>query len=393
MAIAEEEVPVEAEAERFQTEKIAAISFAHGSHDIYFSFLPTLLPLLKQAYGFGNTQAGLLQIFYQAPALLQPFIGHLSDRFNLRWLIILAPTLSAAMVTLIGVAPSYGVMGVLLLAAGFSTAAFHSIAPALVGIFSGKRVGSGMSIFMVGGELGFALGPLIVVGAVGYLTLRGLPWLMTYGILVSVILYLRIKDAPVVLRSAAGPALPFRQALYNMRGIMLPLLGMGFTTAFLNASIGTYLPTFMKDEGSTLFIAGASFSVIELAATAGTLFSGWLSDRFGRRVILLFAVIASPLFCFVFLSVHGAAQFVMLLAIGFSSYCYTPAVMAMVQEHYSENRALANGVYQAIQFGVRSLVVVLVGALADRFGLRPVFWFNAAVMFASLPFVFLLPKR
>jgi FSR family fosmidomycin resistance protein-like MFS transporter len=393
MATAEGVLPVEAEADTFRTEKIITIAAAHGSHDIYFSFLPTLLPLLKQTYGFGNAEAGLLQIFWQGPALFQPLIGHLSDRFNLRWLIILAPSLSAAMVTLVGVAPTYSVIALLLLVAGFSTAAFHAVAPAMVGLYSGKNVGRGMSFFMVGGELGFAIGPLVVVAAVGYLTLRGLPWLMALGVLASVILYLRIQAAPGVARASAENALPARQALRNMRGMMLPLVGLTFATSFLNASVGTYLPTFMRDEGSSLLVAGASFSVIEVAATFGTLFSGWLSDRFGRRVILVFSMVSSPLFAFLFLSVHGAPQFAALLAIGFASYCYVPPVMAMVQEHFSENRALANGVYLAIQFCVRSLVVVLVGALGDRFGLRPVFWFNAAMMFAALPFVWMLPRR
>ena len=120
--------------ETFQTVEVATIAFAHGAHDMFFSFIPTIQPLLMEKLSLSNAQAGLFTLFLQGPSLLQPLIGGLADRRNLRWLIILAPVLSATMITLTGLAPSYGVLALLMLIAGFSTAGFHSIAPVMAAV-------------------------------------------------------------------------------------------------------------------------------------------------------------------------------------------------------------------------------------------------------------------
>ena len=178
--------------ETFHFPEVVTVAAAHAAHDTYFAYLPTILPLLIKSLLLNTTQAGLLTACSQIPSLLQPVLGHLADRKNLKLLVILAPALSGLLVTLVGVAPSFGVAAMLLLLAGFSTAGFHAIAPSMVSARAGRKVGRGMGFFMVGGEVGFGLGPLIVVAAIGFLTLKGLPWLMTLGMLTSVVFYFRL---------------------------------------------------------------------------------------------------------------------------------------------------------------------------------------------------------
>ncbi|HMN60713.1 MAG TPA: MFS transporter, partial [Anaerolinea sp.] len=184
--------------ETFQTVEVATIAFAHGAHDMFFSFIPTIQPLLMEKLSLSNAQAGLFTLFLQGPSLLQPLIGGLADRRNLRWLIILAPVLSATMITLTGLAPSYGVLALLMLIAGFSTAGFHSIAPVMAAVRSGNKLGRGMGFFMIGGEFGYGVGPLVAVATVSALTLRGLPWLIIFGLLCSIILYTRFRSVNTV---------------------------------------------------------------------------------------------------------------------------------------------------------------------------------------------------
>src|SRR5512143_3203850 len=94
----------------FQTGAVVTIAAAHGAHDTYFSFLPTILPLLIQNLSLNTAQAGVLSACTQIPNLVQPLIGHLADRKNLKVLVILAPALSSFLITLVGVAPSFGVI-------------------------------------------------------------------------------------------------------------------------------------------------------------------------------------------------------------------------------------------------------------------------------------------
>lgn len=379
--------------DEFHTAEVVTVAAAHGAHDTYFSYLPTILPLLIQNLSLNTAQAGLLSAVSQLPNLLQPLIGHLADRKDLKLLVVLAPALSGFLITMIGVAPSFGVTALLLLLAGFSTAGFHAIGPAMVGARSGKQVGRGMGFFMVGGELGFGLGPLLVVAAIGVLGLRGLPWLMTLGLLVSVILYFRLKDASTVRRVENQPSLPIGQALREMRGLILPITGIIFITGFLNANIVNYLPTFMSREGAVFSLAGASLAIVELSATVGVFCMGLISDRIGQRNIAILGTLVSVIFSAGFLASRGPLQIVMLLGVGLSAFVANPAFLVMIQNKFKANRSLANGVYMSVSFIVRSIVVVIVGLLADQFGMRTVFAWSAGAALLAIPLMIFLPKK
>jgi len=384
------EKPAEGE---FHTAEVVTVAAAHGANDTYFAYLPTLLPLLIQNLALNTTQAGLLSAFNQIPNLLQPVIGHLADRKNMKMLVVLAPAISGLLLTLVGVMPSFGLAAILLLLAGFSTAGFHSIAPAMVSARAGRQVGRGMGFFMVGGELGFGIGPLVVVATIGYLTIRGLPWLMSLGILASLILYFRLKNVSTVRPAQSEASLPVRQALAQMKGLMLPIVAILFTTGFLNANIVNYLPTFMSGEGMAFALAGASLSVVELAGTLGVLWMGLVSDRLGQRAIALWGTVASAIFSLGFLLAHGWLQMILLMGIGLTAFIANPAYLAMIQARFTSNRSLANGVYMSSSFVLRSIVVVIVGMLADRFGMRAVFTGSALAALLSAPIILLLPKR
>jgi FSR family fosmidomycin resistance protein-like MFS transporter len=379
--------------DEFHLSEVVTVAAAHGAHDTYFSYLPTILPLLIKNLALNTTQAGLLTVFSQIPNLLQPVIGHLADRKNLKMLVVLAPTLSGILITLVGVAPSFGLAGLLLLLAGFSSAGFHAISPTMVSAQAGRKVGRGMGFFMVGGELGFGLGPLMVVAAIGYLTLRGLPWLMTLGMLASVILYFRLKTASTVRHAQAEAGLPVPQALRQMSGLMLPIMSITFITGFLSANIVNYLPTFMSSEGAVFALAGASLAVVELSGTLGALLMGLFSDRLGQRNVVLYGTLISVLFSAGFLLLRGWMHIAMLVGVGMSAFVANPAFLSIIQTRFTRNLSLANGVYMSSSFILRSIVVVLVGFMADHYGMRPVFVGSVLVTLLSLPFIFMLPKK
>lgn len=382
-----------AEQDDFQTAEVITVAGAHGAHDTYFSFLPTILPLLIEKFAISTTQAGLLTAFSQLPNLLQPVIGLLADRKNLKMLVVLAPALSGSLITLIGVAPNYGTVALLLLLAGFSTACFHSIAPAMVGAGSGRKVGRGMGFFMVGGELGFGIGPILVVAAIGYLTLSGLPWLMTLGLLASFILYFRLRNVSTVRQIENKSSLPVRQVLKELPGIFLPIISTVFITGFLVANLVNYLPTFMAREGAAFSLAGISLSIVEISGTLGVLIMGLYSDRLGHRNVAIAGTLGSVIFSAGFLWASGWLQIVMLAGAGMTAFVSNPAFLAIIQTRFQNNRSLVNGIYMSCSFILRSVVVVIVGYLADRFGMRPVFAWSAAVSLLAVPILLLLPGR
>jgi len=376
--------------EKFHTDRVTTVSIGHAVHDTYTAFLAPMLPVFIENLSLSKTEAGLLSIFNQAPSLLQPVIGHLADRKDLRLLAVMTPAASATAMSLLGVAPSYLVLAFLLMATGLSSATLHSIAPVIVGRLSGRHLGRGMGFWMVGGELGRTLGPLVIVTAIQFLGLKGTPWLMVGGWLTSLLLAIRLWNVDV--RPAGGSqGLPWRKALRLMGPLLLPLLGIITVRAFMSSALTTYLPVFLTEEGAALWFAGVSLSVLEAAGIVGALMGGSLSDRFGRRVVLLVSLLVTPLLMLVFLAVSGWLRFPLLLMMGFTALSVTPVVMALVQETSPENRALANGLYMSTSFIIRSGAIVALGAASDLLGMRTAFLGSAIITLLGLPFILFLP--
>ena len=235
------------------------------------------------------------------------------------------------------------------------------------------------------------MGPLIIVAALGLVKLEGTPWLMAGGILASAVLYVRLRD--VTSQSGRGNrSRPWRQALRALRPMMVPVIGITVVRSFMASALGTFLPTFLKSEGSNLWFAGAALAVFEAAGMVGSLTAGSLSDRVGRRRILAVAMaLASPLMA-AFLLTHGTARLPILIALGMCALSIMPVMMALLQESFPENRALVNGIYLGLSFLTNAAATVALGALADGYSMRAAFTFSAAVPLVGLPMVWLLPK-
>jgi FSR family fosmidomycin resistance protein-like MFS transporter len=325
-----------------RTPKVATIAAAHAVHDTYSSFLPPLLPVFIDKLSLTRAEAGLLAAFLQGPSLPQPLIGHLGDRRDVRAFVVLTPAVTAISMSLLGVAPDYGVIALLLLTAGVSSAVLHAVAPVVTGRFSGRRLGFGMGFWMVGGELGRTLGPIVVVSAVAILGLAGLPWLMVGGLAASALLALAMRGVtprPSTIERKGDRG----KAWLSVRSFFLPLIGIVIARAVMLAAFTTFLPVFLREEGLSLWWAGASLSVLEGAGVAGALTGGAASDRLGRKRVLAGSLLLTPVLMFAFVYAAGWGRLPLLLGLGFAGLMATPVIMAAVLESFPDNRALAIG--------------------------------------------------
>jgi FSR family fosmidomycin resistance protein-like MFS transporter len=379
-------------AEGFQTGKVVTIVGGHAVHDTYTAFLPPLLPKLIETLSLSNTAAGALSAFLQIPSLAQPFIGRLADRTTLRWMVVAAPAVTGTLMSLLGWAPVYAVLAVMLFFAGLSVAAFHAVAPVAVGRLSGKELGRGMGLFMVGGELGRTVGPLVVVSALGVLSLRYLAVLMVAGWVTTVVVYIQLRRVPM-RPPQVRREIPWRTALGCMRRIMLLLGGAVVSRVLMTLAVTIYLPVYLTEEGLSLFFAGAALTIVEAAGIAGAFLGGWMSDRLGRRWVLWVGHLVSPVFLVAFVLAEGWVRVPILLGLGLTLLSIQPVYMAIVQEQFPDMRAFANGVYLSMTFVIRSVAVIGLGVIADAFGFTTAFMVGCVAMVAGVPFVRLLPDR
>jgi FSR family fosmidomycin resistance protein-like MFS transporter len=204
----------------------------------------------------------------------------------------------------------------------------------------------------------------------------------------SLILLLTLKKIPGRTDTTGR----IRELLPVIRKLFIPLAIAITLRLFMNVSMTTYLPIFMKSEGASLFVAGASLSILEIAGVGGALLSGSISDRFGRRPVLLVIAVLSSLCVLIFLNVKGWLMVPILLAVGFTSLSAGPVFLAIVQDHVPHNRAVGNGIYITTAFLARSLVSFLIGLAGDLIGLRGAFFWSAILAIFSIPAILALPK-
>jgi FSR family fosmidomycin resistance protein-like MFS transporter len=187
---------------------------------------------------------------------LNPLIGYLDDRTNLKALLIFAPSITATLMVTLGLMPSYASLVILLLLVGLSVASLHALSPALLARVSGKDTGKAMSFFMASGELGRTFGPILATGAASYFSLKDLWTLAIPAWLVSAVMFTRLWK--VRHTSARGSNL--RGILPNVWRFFIPLTLITVTRTFMVSALGTFLPTFLKGEGAALWAAGVTLS-------------------------------------------------------------------------------------------------------------------------------------
>ncbi|MBN1294435.1 MAG: MFS transporter [Candidatus Latescibacteria bacterium] len=382
------------EKEQFQSGNVILISFAHLLHDVYSSFLAPILPLLINKHGISYTVAGLLSVIQRLPSLLNPFVGILADKISVRYFVIIAPALTATVMSLLGLAPHYAVLMILCFLMGISATMFHVPAPVMIKHIAGDRIGKGMSYFMLGGELARTLGPLTILGAVSLWGLEGTYRLIPFGIVSSLILYLKFKNIRVSDNFKNRKInIGIRQTFIHLLPFFTNITFVVFFRASMVAALTFFLPTFMTSRGSSLWVSGISLSIVQFAGAAGTLCCGTISDRFGRIPSLIILLTITPVLMLIFMSVNGIFTIPLLIILGFTLFASNPVLLALVQDIDTEHPSFVNGIYMMLTFLVGSVPVVLVGRLGDTLGLETTYRIAAFLAFGSIPFILRLSRH
>ncbi len=379
---------------KFQTGNVIAISFAHFVHDIFSSFVAPLLPLLIDKHNISLSLAGFLTVIQRLPSLFSPLIGLLADRLPVRYILILAPSITATAMSLIGIAPGYIFLLILLLCAGIGIALFHVPGPVMIKRVSGYRTGKGMSFFMFGGEMARSVGPIVVLGAVSLWGLEGTYRLMPLGLFASFLLYLRFRKIPIsdAFRKKDKQT-GVVSTLIKYYPVFLQITGIIFFTSMIKSALTTFLPTYVTTTGSSLWAGGISLAIYQLAGAVGTFFSGTISDKLGRRKTLIITSLISTALMWLYTTQGESLAIPLLIMLGFFMFASTPVLLAVVNEIDSEHAAFLNGIFMTINFLFSALAVIIIGVLGDLIGLQMTYSISPLFGLLAIPFIAGLKER
>jgi len=354
----------------FKKEKVLTISSAHFAHDIFSSFLAPLLPLLIEKLGLSLSMVAFLDIIRRIPALFNPLLGLMAEKTNVKYFVILTPSVTAISMSMLGLASSYFILVLLLFIAGISSALFHIPSPTMIKQSSGEQTGRGMSYFMVGGEFARTMGPILITSAVSWWGLDGSYKLMPIGIIASILLYIRFKDFDTSIKAKKFEKGDIKAVLKQHKNLFWFLASFILFNAALKSSLSLYLPVYLVKNGNSLWYAGVALSILQFAGVIGVFYSGKLSDRLGRKKILLFSSIGSIIFMALFLYTQNI---VVLGLLGVFVFAPAPVLMALVQDTNSPMPTFMHSIYMGINFGLSSIVVLLIGYMGDSYGLNNTF--------------------
>ena len=342
----------------------------HLLNDGFASFYAPLLPLLIDRLDLSLAMAGLLgTVRILVNSLLQPGLGHLVDRTQRPFLVVLGPLLTVTAMVFIGRAASFEQLLIIMLVAGLGTALFHPAAAALVSAGDYGRRGLMMALFSSGGSFGGALAPIVIVAYTQVFTLDLTPWLILPGFAIlagfAIPLQRTLPPASAVVHHERIRAHHIPQRLIVLWFAIV--LRAAAATAF-----ATFLAVIVADRGGSTFAGAAAISAFLLTGAAGGFLAGNLSDRFGRKAILLGSMALAGPSLLLFLYGPTSLLLPVIAVAGLFALSSNPVGVVAAQECLPGRTGLVSGLVMGLAWGVGGLALTPIGWLADRYGLIPV---------------------
>jgi MFS transporter, FSR family, fosmidomycin resistance protein len=368
---------------------MAALASGHLATDFANGALPALLPFLADEFDLSYVLVGVAMLAWAfSSSILQPLFGLWSDRRGALWLLPAGLAFGGVGIGLATVAPSYWLCLALITLSGLGTAAYHPEGSKFASYVSGRRRASGMSLFSIGGNVGYALGPIAATALVVQFGLESglllaLPCLVVSALLVGAMPYLRgFEPSREAVHAAAGE---------DRRGAILALLGVVAFRSISWFGLITFVPLYEVSRGNSEAYGNRLLAAMLLLGGVGTLAAGPLADRYGRRPVLVASVLATGPLILGYLAIGGVVGAVALALVGPCVIGTFGVTMVMSQEYLPRHIGLASGLTIGLSIGLGGVAAVGLGALADAVDLESALYVCAVAPFAALVLCALLP--
>jgi FSR family fosmidomycin resistance protein-like MFS transporter len=375
-----------------------SLTLGHFCTDMLGGAMPIVVGLyLKDTLHLDLTQIGLLLGAYKlTSSLTQPIFGFLSDRYGGRWFAVGGVLWLAVLQGLVGFMPTFGSATFVAALAGFGSAAFHPQGASGANLAAGSKKTMGVAMFMLGGNTGFAVGPILAALVMGWFGIHGTWVLASIALVIVPMLYFltgQAQPTTAAARKSANWKLELNP-IFTATAIVALILVMSLR-AWSQESFSTFMPQFFvqiahfgKAEASLLS------SIMLFVLAFGSLTGGMLADRVGGgRVMIVSMLISAPLMAIIFLLGDQRAFWVAPF-LGFASGAAWPPMLVMAQSLFHKNAGVGSGVALGFVFAMGGLGLQLTGWLAEpvHLGLYTAMLLLSLIPLTTAVLVFFLPR-
>jgi MFS transporter, FSR family, fosmidomycin resistance protein len=362
----------QATAERTMFRVLAAVSFCHVLNDMMQSLLPSIYPILKSSFHLTFTQIGFITLTFQITAsLLQPVVGHYTDRKPLPYSLPIGMVFTLIGLLLLAVAPTFSLLLVAAALIGMGSAVFHPESSRVARMASGGKHGFAQSFFQVGGNTGSAIGPLLAVFIVLPHGQIGSAW-FSLAALLGIFVLIRVSRwyKARLAHLQASPAkhteeispLPRRQVITAIA----VLIALVFSKYFYLAGLTSYYTFYLIAK----FHVSVQSSQLHLfaflaAVAAGTLIGGPIGDRVGRKAVIWCSILGVLPFTLMLPYANLFWTGVLSIIIGFVIASAFSAILVYAQELVPGRVGMISGLFFGFAFGMGGIGAAVLGKLAD----------------------------
>lgn len=375
---------------------LAMLSAGHFFTDVNQGALPAILPFLISEYHLSYASAASLVFAANfVSSIIQPIFGHLADRISRPWLMPVGVFLAGAGLAFTGFINIYWLLFLSIMLSGVGIAAFHPEAARLAHHVAGEKKGTGVSIFAVGGNAGFAVGPIFATSALLYWGLKGTLVLIVPVTIMAIVLMLEMNT----IRQLATPAVKKQtgnsmETVRDEWGAFSRLTVVIFSRSMMFYGMSTFIPLYWIGVlGQSKAVAGTALSILLFTGAIGTLIGGRLADRYGFRQVIKIGFSSLLPFMLLFINVSDVAiATLLLIPIGLGLYIpFSPAVV-LGQKYLPNRMGLASGVTLGLAVSIGGVTTPLLGWIADQYGLHVAFMIIACVPLVAAGMAFTLTE-
>jgi FSR family fosmidomycin resistance protein-like MFS transporter len=320
-------------------------------------------------YGEVGMAAALLNL---SSSVIQPVFGWISDRWGIQWFIPAGIVWTGILMGVIGFVPNYWMLLLVLTMTGVGTAAFHPIASMAAAHASQTQRGLGMSFFSAGGNLGFAVGPILMTWLLAWFGLQGTVLLVGLGVLTAGLIHCYRSEIEVPLteprqrrRRTYGP-IPW--AKLTGLCVLIPLRSWG------SSGMVVFMPLLLMEHGVGLSVTGRALFIFLFFGALGGMLGGHLSDRVGRQRVIAASLLGYAPLMVAALALQGPLRWVLLAFAGMALLASNSVTVVFAQELLPRHIGMASGLTLGLSFGAGGIGVGVSGLMADLLGLHTSVW-------------------